>query len=149
MTRLTVVLIFAPFAAASSGYAEVTLENGYSQMYNLQFEEAHGTFQAWERLHAGDPMGPVSDAAAFLLNIVALTAIPSASVITATEVNPGDLANCRAANRTSASMLSSVSHCQASRLRSSIRLTLPNSRRAVCSASALGTPSAISSPGER
>jgi hypothetical protein len=66
MTRLTVVLIFAPFAAASSGYAEVTLENGYSQMYNLQFEEAHGTFHEWERLHAGDPMGPVSDAAAFL-----------------------------------------------------------------------------------
>ncbi|MGA3041552.1 MAG: hypothetical protein ABSF54_12270 [Bryobacteraceae bacterium] len=66
MTRLTVVLIFAPFAAASSGYAEVTLENGYSQMYNLQFEEAHGTFQEWERLHASDPLGPVSDAAAFL-----------------------------------------------------------------------------------
>jgi hypothetical protein len=53
-------------AAATAGHAEVTLENGYSQMYNLQFEEAHGTFQEWERLHAGDPMGPVSDAAAFL-----------------------------------------------------------------------------------
>ncbi len=52
--------------AASAGHAVVTLENGYSQMYNLQFEEAHGTFQEWERLHASDPMGPVSDAAAFL-----------------------------------------------------------------------------------
>jgi tetratricopeptide (TPR) repeat protein len=61
-----VVLISVLSAAASAGHAEVTLENGYSQMYNLQFEEAHVTFQEWERLHAGDPMGPVSDAAAFL-----------------------------------------------------------------------------------
>jgi len=34
-------------AAVAAGHAEVTLENGYSQMYNLQFEEAHGTFQEW------------------------------------------------------------------------------------------------------
>jgi tetratricopeptide (TPR) repeat protein len=66
MIYRTVVLISVLSAGAAAGHAEVTLENGYSQMYNLQFEEAHGTFQEWERLHAGDPMGPVSDAAAFL-----------------------------------------------------------------------------------
>lgn len=66
MTHRTVVLISVLSAAASAGHAEVTLENGYSQMYNFQFEEAHGTFKQWERLHASDPMGPVSDAAAFL-----------------------------------------------------------------------------------
>ena len=66
MIHRTVVLISVLAAAASAGRAEVTLENGYSHMYNLQFEEAHVTFQEWERLHAGDPMGPVSDAAAFL-----------------------------------------------------------------------------------
>ncbi|MGA2577248.1 MAG: hypothetical protein ABSH24_14615 [Bryobacteraceae bacterium] len=66
MIYRTVVLICLLSAGATAGYAEVTLENGYSQMYNLQFAEAHGTFHEWERLHAGDPMGPVSDAAAFL-----------------------------------------------------------------------------------
>ena len=40
-------------------------------MYNFQFEEAHGTFKQWERLHASDPMGPVSDAAAFLFEELA------------------------------------------------------------------------------
>jgi tetratricopeptide (TPR) repeat protein len=66
MIHRTAVLISLLSAAASAGYAEVTLENGYSQMYNLQFEDAHGTFKEWERLHPSDPMGPVSDAAAFL-----------------------------------------------------------------------------------
>jgi hypothetical protein len=40
-------------------------------MYNFQFEDAHGTFKQWERLHASDPMGPVSDAAAFLFEELA------------------------------------------------------------------------------
>jgi tetratricopeptide (TPR) repeat protein len=66
MIHRIVVLTSMLSVAASAGHAVVTLENGYSQMYNLQFEEAHGTFQEWERLHASDPMGPVSDAAAFL-----------------------------------------------------------------------------------
>ncbi len=35
-------------------------------MYNLQFEEAHRTFKGWEQLHPDDPMGPASDAAAYL-----------------------------------------------------------------------------------
>lgn len=35
-------------------------------MYNLQFEEAHKAFQLWGRIHPYDPMGPTSDAAAYL-----------------------------------------------------------------------------------
>lgn len=35
-------------------------------MYNLQFEQAHRTFSAWEEAHPDDPIGPVSDAAAYL-----------------------------------------------------------------------------------
>jgi hypothetical protein len=42
------------------------LEPGYRMMYNLQFGEAHGFFAEWQRAHPEDPMGPVSDAAAFL-----------------------------------------------------------------------------------
>ncbi len=35
-------------------------------MYNLQFERAHRTFQAWEEAHPDDPLGPSSNAAAYL-----------------------------------------------------------------------------------
>ena len=37
-------------------------------MYNLQFEEAHRAFDEWERLHPDDPLGPASDAAAYLFS---------------------------------------------------------------------------------
>jgi hypothetical protein len=43
-----------------------TLEAGYRQMYNLDFDTAHQTFAAWERVHPEDPLGPVSNAAAYL-----------------------------------------------------------------------------------
>jgi hypothetical protein len=42
------------------------VESGFRQMYNLQFDEAHKTFSAFEREHPQDPMGFVSDAAAYL-----------------------------------------------------------------------------------
>src|SRR3974377_2023944 len=42
------------------------LDLGYRQMYNLQFQEAHKTFWSWEQMHPYDPMGPTSDAAAYL-----------------------------------------------------------------------------------
>jgi hypothetical protein len=35
-------------------------------MYNLNFDAAHRSFAAWEQAHPDDPMGPVSDAAAYL-----------------------------------------------------------------------------------
>jgi hypothetical protein len=43
-----------------------SLDDGYRQMYNLQFEAAHQTIHDWEKTHPGDPLGPVSDAAAYL-----------------------------------------------------------------------------------
>jgi hypothetical protein len=42
------------------------LDRGYRQMYDLQFPEAHATFRSYEDLHPGDPLGPTSDAAAYL-----------------------------------------------------------------------------------
>ena len=44
------------------------LDKGYRQMYNLQFNEAHQTFAAYSRQNAADPMGAVSDAAAYLFS---------------------------------------------------------------------------------
>jgi hypothetical protein len=43
-----------------------TMDAGYSDMYNLDFDGAHKTFQVWERSHPGDPLGPTSEAAADL-----------------------------------------------------------------------------------
>jgi hypothetical protein len=46
----------------------VSLDAGYRQMYNLDFGAAHKTFQAWEQQHPQDPLGPVSNAAAYLFS---------------------------------------------------------------------------------
>ena len=48
--------------------APATLDDGYRDMYNLEFAQAHQVFQQWEKLHPEDPLGPVSDAAAYLFN---------------------------------------------------------------------------------
>jgi hypothetical protein len=44
------------------------LDQGYRQMYDLQFAAAHRTFAAWKQAHPEDPLGPVSDAAAYLFS---------------------------------------------------------------------------------
>jgi hypothetical protein len=44
------------------------LDEGYRQMYNLQFADAHKTFAEFARQSPADPMGPVSDAAAYLFD---------------------------------------------------------------------------------
>src|SRR5262249_54456782 len=40
----------------------------YRQMYNLHFAEAHETFRQYQAANPNDPMGPVSDAAAYLFS---------------------------------------------------------------------------------
>jgi hypothetical protein len=42
------------------------LSAGFDQMYNLDFAGAHQTFARWEEAHPNDPLGPVSNAAAYL-----------------------------------------------------------------------------------
>jgi hypothetical protein len=57
-----IVLGLSPLTAL----AETPLEQGYRHLYNLQFADAHRAFADWCHDHPGDPMGPVSDAAADL-----------------------------------------------------------------------------------
>lgn len=69
MKRMHVRALWLALAlsVASAARAEVTLlDTGYRQMYNLQFDQAHRTFAEWERQHPEDPMGPASNAAAYL-----------------------------------------------------------------------------------
>jgi hypothetical protein len=44
------------------------LNRGFLQMYNLDFAGAHATFGAYQQAHPEDPMGPVSNAAAYLFS---------------------------------------------------------------------------------
>ncbi len=59
------LLVAAPRVAAAD---PIPLEAGYRQLYNLDFTQAHRTFEAWKQQHPDDPMGPVSNAAAYLFS---------------------------------------------------------------------------------
>ena len=57
----TLMAASAVFAAEPSA-----LDRGYTQMYNLDFEDAHRTFAEYHLAHPDDALGPVSNAAAYL-----------------------------------------------------------------------------------
>jgi hypothetical protein len=66
---VAIVLGLGNTAAAATDLASPpSLEAGYRQMYNLDFDGAHRTFEAWEQAHPQDPLGPVSNAAAYLFS---------------------------------------------------------------------------------
>jgi hypothetical protein len=46
----------------------VSLDRGFSLLYNLDFAQAHQVFLSFEREHPDDPMGPACDAAGFLFS---------------------------------------------------------------------------------
>ena len=58
----------ACFPAACGAWSDATalLDQGYRAMYDLRFDEAHQAFRRWQEVHPEDPLGPVSDAAAYL-----------------------------------------------------------------------------------
>jgi hypothetical protein len=55
-----------PSMAGSLPTVVPMLQTGYHQMYDLQFDRAHKTFAEWERQRPDDPLGHVSNAAAYL-----------------------------------------------------------------------------------
>lgn len=59
---LSSLLFASPLAAETSP----SLDQGYRDMYNLQFQAAHRVFANWQSANPENPMGPVSDAAAYL-----------------------------------------------------------------------------------
>lgn len=68
-----IALLFLCFGIVPLSYAAdpltgSALDEGYRDMYNLRFPEAHSKFQQWMSDHPQDPMGPVSDAAASLFS---------------------------------------------------------------------------------
>ncbi|WP_213804805.1 hypothetical protein [Granulicella sp. dw_53] len=71
-TILGVVLFFGMSSfAAWGGSVPLTgtvLNEGYYDLYNLAFPAAHAKFQSWMNQHPDDPLGPASDAAAYLFS---------------------------------------------------------------------------------
>lgn len=61
-----VLILFVPSIARCADW--VALRTGYGQMYNLRFGEAHRVFDSYEHSYPEDPLGPVSNAAAFLFS---------------------------------------------------------------------------------
>lgn len=63
---VSLALLWPAHSMAADSVGNITLDAGYRQMYDLDFEAAHQTFGSWEQAHPQDPLGPVSNAAAYL-----------------------------------------------------------------------------------
>jgi hypothetical protein len=68
VVALLALLCFSVAAQATDAGRPPDLDRGFQQMYNLDFAAAHATFGAYQRAHPEDPMGPVSNAAAYLFS---------------------------------------------------------------------------------
>lgn len=55
-------------ASLSLSLSAADLDDGYRAMYDLNFEAAHQKFASWKHANPDDPMGPVSNAAAYLFS---------------------------------------------------------------------------------
>jgi hypothetical protein len=67
LVLLTVIPLFIALPDALAADPGL-LDQGFGEMYNQEFAKAHTSFAELEKLRPGDPMGPVSDAAAYLFS---------------------------------------------------------------------------------
>ena len=65
-TLLAGSVVATPSMAASVPSVVPMIQTGYHQMYNLEFDGAHKTFAQFEQQRPDDPLGHVSNAAAYL-----------------------------------------------------------------------------------
>jgi hypothetical protein len=76
--RLTALVLLSLISGISpTRAADSTLPHseevyqGWLKMYDLEFDEAHRIFGQWTQNHPADPLGPASDAAAYLFSELA------------------------------------------------------------------------------
>jgi len=55
-------------AAVDTIASAISLDRGFSLLYNLNFADAHQLFSSWQQQHPDDPLGPACDAAGFLFS---------------------------------------------------------------------------------
>jgi hypothetical protein len=65
---LTLRIAILMLLAIAPSLSAAGLEDGYRSMYDLDFAGAHEKFAAWKQANPDDPMGPVSNAAAYLFS---------------------------------------------------------------------------------
>ncbi len=73
LTIRSCLLVVAAFVVCVAGAARAQadvplLADGFHDMYTLDFDQAHHHFAEYRKQQPADPMGPVSDAAAFLFS---------------------------------------------------------------------------------
>ena len=68
---LSVALVTSTMATADTTAKDNEIYQGWLRMYDLRFDEAHRIFAAWSAANPNDPLGPASDAAAFLFSELA------------------------------------------------------------------------------
>jgi len=70
-TLFCVALLIYPYqkaAALDTIASAVSLDHGFTLLYNLNFAEAHQVFSSWQLQHPDNPLGPACDAAGFLFS---------------------------------------------------------------------------------
>lgn len=75
-------LLMACAPCMADAPAPTEIERGFQSMYNLEFDQAHQNFSAWERVHPNDPLGPVSQAAGYLFGEFARLGILESELFT-------------------------------------------------------------------
>lgn len=65
---LAILFVCRSSPALDSVGSAVSLDRGFSLLYNLEFTPAHELFGSWQRQHPDDPMGPACDAAGYLFS---------------------------------------------------------------------------------
>jgi hypothetical protein len=62
------LLAFIHSDLAASDLKSEEVYSAWLQMYDLKFQDAHITLEHWQKSHPDDPLGPASDAAAYLFS---------------------------------------------------------------------------------
>ena len=66
MYLAVLAILVSPAFAAPADIPAWDLYGGWLKMYDLRFDEAHQVFGAWKQSHPTDPLGPASEATAYL-----------------------------------------------------------------------------------
>ncbi len=66
LALLLLLLVTPALNAVNAPLTGTPLNDGYYALYNLNFDAAHSYFHQWMTAHPEDPLGPASDAAAFI-----------------------------------------------------------------------------------
>lgn len=65
---IAALLLSVPAFAADLTFGVPPLDHGFQLLYNLDFDQAHSVFSAYEKSHPDDPVGPTAEAAGSLFS---------------------------------------------------------------------------------